>query len=1135
MKIPDPTPTIPSLPRSYDESYRPATPESLERCSAASGSHMNDLWKQDGPDVMMEDGESGLGGQTSQLLGGLRDNGSLFSHQTPLNGTTSLPTPSSMSNASFSLPILSQQMLGSPISLQQSPPPFTPLHDLSIDVPDHPTRLVLPRKSKSERDYEKLVEEYATVTKILEFISKTNLTVGRFFLLFVSNPKDNLRSSLHKKLSMRLLQGQDVVKFLEILKAAYNHRNAYPSHRSRYKSERAQSFSVSGDPMKLHYARVAMSSWSAQLCVNRASCDLDTLVKEECEETRPEDAARVRMPAKDVTWEDIGNFSPKRSVDTFRRRGKFLSTFMEQLVNNGTLRTEEETERGNRPTDMVLLASMNPLIIARNERATGYLSMPLGIHEFATQTHMDIKRLTCRLGLSVSDNTTRQALATMTGRDLEVWRNMNAEAAAEGKLGSIQIIDNTQRQIEAREGGLFRQNELKTGTACTSLKVHDSPPGAWSLPDHLSRVAKNERSTLTTSKLFFSIDWKHHYDVSALHVAHALIKFIPVLGSLYESVLMDRFRSPPIAIYRIPDDHRSVIQPLGTNAEREVETQGLKRCIIDFDEQAGLTTGDDEEVLEWVGGDGATFATFQRLQKYLAPTSHNNRDTLRNKIATPEAWHAKHTALIACSENHFGPATCSDPSSMSKLYASINFKRPADLKKCDHYPTADGLTLIWIGQVLDCWRVLYGVDDLEVYFESLEKDNKIPSFEDLLSKACLLVERYTSIRAHEHALSAELHQKATPSLHVPNGTPWTSNTVISTSTSGTNDPGKAKGKDSENDQQFDGDQSLANSILFKFQFGSWLALDFAIHDGDIGRVMEQLKIWIFMFAGSTHQQYFQYLLELHCLLEHESSPALRTAILNNYLVKFGLRAKERDLMQEDHNKKLEAMVTKAGGNFDDPYYRTIISPNVHRFVELRGTFETAFDLYHRSNKHTSPHMKPELRVLLQDLKNYEHAYFRKARHYGHVAVNLLGAGYRALEEGGKMDNYLGKSSAKSKFITAIEREKNKVNINSSTDTQVNITSNLDCAIHESEEDESRNNSSKEDEDSTSEGSDGSDDSDSGSEREHEQNERETDGEDREDMFGYTASSDEQDESDKENKDGGLNTDDDEGQWSGSDT
>ncbi|KAL0578106.1 hypothetical protein V5O48_003885 [Marasmius crinis-equi] len=997
----DPTPAIPPIPSSPSlnvNDYRTQSLEAFESSLAGLRADPQRLWDFDGEDIEMRDLRAVP--DEMEVIGGS------FPPGTP-NQTQKhpfqLPTPSSPSNGHTNSQRSMSESLGSPINLRQSSAPFS---TLSSAIPPHPQRLTHPKKSKLEREHEKLAQDYQKVDGILHTISESGFSIGTFMSLLFASSKNDLRTPLHKKLVARFLQGQDQAKFVDILKRVYNHRSAYPSYRSRHKSERQHSFSVSVDPTKLRFARI-ISSFSARLCAEHAHRDVGVLTQEE--KVVVEGAAKPQMPMSEVTWQDIEEFSPKKSVDTFRRRAPFISGFLEFIIQK-SLQVQEspqdyeqeetddaentsptEKKKKNRPTDIIILASMNPLIVSRNKRATGYLSMPLGVHQFSTQTHTDIKRITSRMGLSVSDTTTRKALDTMTKRDLEAWREMNADAAAKGELGSIEIIDNTQRQHEAWEAGLFRQNELISGTSCTSVK---------NLQDHLNRVAQNKCLKLTTSSLFMSIDWKHHLEVSALHCTHALLNFIPSLLKLHSKTLMDHFRSPPVALHRIPDNVRTVVQPLGTNAEKEVETQGLKRCIIDFDQQSGLTAADDERVLEWLGGDGATFATFQRLQK----------DTLRNKISTPEAWHAKHTALIAIAQNHFGPAACMDPSSLSKLYGSISFKRPADPKKCDHYPTVGGMTIIWIGQILDCFRIMYDTDDLESYFASLEASNTLPSFDDILSKARLLAQRYASARAYEHALSSELHRKASPALKVPAGSPWTSPDVFIAFTP----------------TEFDGDRTLANSILFKMQFGSWLALDFAIHDGEVGRVMEQLKVWIFMFAGSSHQQYSHYLLELHCLLEFESSPALRTAIMNNYLVKFGLRAKEHDLMQEDHNKKLEEMVTKAGSNFDDPHYRHIISPNVRHFVELRGAFETAFQVYHRSNKHTSPHMAPELHVLLKDIKLYELNYFRQNRFYGHIAIDLQGAGYRALEQGGKLDAYVTKSSARSDFIIEIEKEKSKV-------------------------------------------------------------------------------------------------------------
>ena len=49
------------------------------------------------------------------------------------------------------------------------------------------------------------------------------------------------------------------------------------------------------------------------------------------------------------------------------------------------------------------------------------------------------------------------------------------------------------------------------------------------------------------------------------------------------------------------------VQPLGTNSEVEVETQGMYHAIQDFEQQLGVTTKSVDKLLQWVGGDGASF------------------------------------------------------------------------------------------------------------------------------------------------------------------------------------------------------------------------------------------------------------------------------------------------------------------------------------------------------------------------------------------------------------------------------------------------------------------------------------------------------------------------------------------------
>lgn len=68
---------------------------------------------------------------------------------------------------------------------------------------------------------------------------------------------------------------------------------------------------------------------------------------------------------------------------------------------------------------------------------------------------------------------------------------------------------------------------------------------------------------------------------------------------------------------RMADDCKTVIQPLGTNAEKEVETQGMMRAVLDFEGQMGLDASvmENSEHLFGIWGDGASHATIQHIKK----------------------------------------------------------------------------------------------------------------------------------------------------------------------------------------------------------------------------------------------------------------------------------------------------------------------------------------------------------------------------------------------------------------------------------------------------------------------------------------------------------------------------------------
>ncbi|KAJ6628266.1 hypothetical protein B0H10DRAFT_1778257 [Mycena sp. CBHHK59/15] len=235
------------------------------------------------------------------------------------------------------------------------------------------------------------------------------------------------------------------------------------------------------------------------------------------------------------------------------------------------------------------------------------------------------------------------------------------------------VLDNVQEWCRQRDLRLGRQDVLKVGCAATAILLEDCAPGAFNLQDHLDRVIKQERKEMTTESLYDDIDWEYIHELTALHWVRILVTFIPQLAYLHKEVAT-AFNSDRMTKHRLRRGRKTVVQPLGTNAERETETQGMMRAMLDFESQIGL----DEKAMEGLvitpRGDGASIAAMWRIKKYLlAHPSHYK--SFRNRVPPgPEIWHTRWTKLNAISSNCYGPATSTDPSALSKSATAAGAK-----------------------------------------------------------------------------------------------------------------------------------------------------------------------------------------------------------------------------------------------------------------------------------------------------------------------------------------------------------------------------------------------------------------------------------------------------------------------------
>ncbi len=283
----------------------------------------------------------------------------------------------------------------------------------------------------------------------------------------------------------------------------------------------------------------------------------------------------------------------------------------------------------------VQASAISSFIMSRNKYANGYIALVMGVWNFACKSHIDLKRVYCQLGLMVSNTTVQNALNSMTRNGRIYLQSSVARNLAVGHLGYCVVLDNVQQYTQVHEPGIGKVNQLQVGTAATVIQLEDYKPGAFDLDDHLTRVMRNKRSSLTADRLYRDIDWHHVHQVTALHFVRVLCEYIPQLNHLSPAI-SSRFHTSPVAQHQMRNGQKTWVQPLGTNAEREIETKGMKQCMLDFDAQMGIKGQDTAKTMLWFCSDGGSFAAANQLKKYLGVTDLDVYQSFQNRLFTIE-------------------------------------------------------------------------------------------------------------------------------------------------------------------------------------------------------------------------------------------------------------------------------------------------------------------------------------------------------------------------------------------------------------------------------------------------------------------------------------------------------------------
>ncbi|KAI0054568.1 hypothetical protein BV25DRAFT_1843569 [Artomyces pyxidatus] len=530
---------------------------------------------------------------------------------------------------------------------------------------------------------------------------------------------------------------------------------------------------------------------------------------------------------------------------------------------------------------------ISKLIFGRNSW-TNLFAMCRGISLFATKAHQSMYRVRSRLTQCVLYSTVHTTLVTMAVAERKVVQELFATPDADPPLV---VFDNMQAMARRREQKLGTANKMIIGTGATAVKMENCEPGAFDLAPILEKYEQGGCRELRIQDVLDKIDIERMQKVFAYHWLDALVTYVPDLV-VYRTEVSELF-ARNIWKHQINPKQHTTVYPLSTNSANEVSTRGLKDVLTDFLKQLGITKTTLGKRLIFFHGDGKSYEGMLKHVRSIIAWVHGKSDQ------QPEAYR---------------------------------------FPQVDFYQNARLIDVTVRGHMLQCWEyVPVALVSLEDYF--LTGAWAEYTWEQMISfKASTLSERYSTSMAYARALqpSAAGNRNAKANMKaIPQGPRYSRNLhnvkdrkagvdPYATTVAPQNVAGDAMAKKKKKKQRpqkpFERDWPLANSILLMQDRIWFMEVCRAVALGDIGRVWEVLKMWMFTFSGAGNSNYATYLIEMFVNIEHDYPKVTRNALFNNWLVNRQGKPghfHELDLMQEHFNHWLEELAQHKGKEFDD--------------------------------------------------------------------------------------------------------------------------------------------------------------------------------------------------------------------------
>ncbi|KAF8231490.1 hypothetical protein L208DRAFT_1459229 [Tricholoma matsutake] len=500
-----------------------------------------------------------------------------------------------------------------------------------------------------------------------------------------------------------------------------------------------------------------------------------------------------------------------------------------------------------------------------------------------------------RVGLSVAYSSVLSTLHTLAA-DSDILLRVWGATTEIGEPRFLFLFDNVNKMQHAWQSIIGWEDEVKSGTAATLIKLKDVPPGAMLAEPLLKNLKEKVCSKLTVEMLVDDIDWAHIESIGATTVLRVWTKHVSGLAkfhSVVESCFSTTYAKHPLQLWK------SEIHPMCTTDINEATTTGVASVLYNLISQLGIVGSWLNKYVVLVCGDQLSVDWILKVKLYMgtAATTYNRHDWALPVI---QLWHMKWALQKCIFRLHWWDNAGKE---IFGLHHDCDLLGRGKFNpvKCDFYPAHHILEDRFDALILDALWIMCKertkivqpptnklLEGLEEYF--LEKGPFHTIMLDALLELTEQVYNYYMCNAvHEAALG---YGDRDPALY---GSLTMSNEMDSVpmpankeSQSSSIPPGQTKkrGKKTTAVRNFSqGDQTLATTINFLCITFWYLKMCAAAAEGDIGHIFEIIK----------------------------------TAILNNYLVNpSGLHGHwlELDLLQEHFNFWIKQLFNSKSHDFD---------------------------------------------------------------------------------------------------------------------------------------------------------------------------------------------------------------------------